>query len=226
MTFGMCRSFDSDGARAKPALLMAASTSDALASVWHAQAAEWARFVRTPGIDLSNERFNVPRLIELLPAPGRATLDVGCGEGRLGRRLVRLGHRVVGVDSSPDMVALAAESQEAVVADAGALPFDDGAFDLVTAFMSLMDVEDMPGAVREVARVLEAGGRFCFSIAHPTTPPAGSTSGWRTRRFALPTTSRSAAWTRRSSVTASGSGSPLSTGRSRRIRAHSRPRDS
>jgi SAM-dependent methyltransferase len=54
-----------------------------------------------------------------------------------------------------------------VVADAGALPFDDGAFDLVTAFMSLMDVEDMPGAVREVARVLEAGGRFCFSIAHP-----------------------------------------------------------
>jgi ubiquinone/menaquinone biosynthesis C-methylase UbiE len=138
-----------------------------LKDAWNAQAAEWARFVRTPDHDYVNERFNVPRLLELLPTPGRRTLDLGCGEGRLGRQLLRLGHRVVGVDSSPGMVALASESQDAVVADAAALPFEDGAFDLVTAFMSLQDMDDMAGAVRETARVLEGGGRFCFCITHP-----------------------------------------------------------
>jgi SAM-dependent methyltransferase len=138
-----------------------------LRDAWDRQADEWARFVRTPDADRTNERFNLPRLLDLLPPPGRATLDLGCGEGRLGRELVRLGHRVVGVDSSPRMVELASECHEAVVADAAALPFPDGSFDLVTAFMSLMDMDDMAGAVREVGRVLEPGKPFCFSISHP-----------------------------------------------------------
>jgi hypothetical protein len=67
-----------------------------LRDAWDRQAEEWGRFVRTPDADRTNERFNVPRLLDLLPPPGRATLD-----RRLGRELVRLGHRVVGVDSSP-----------------------------------------------------------------------------------------------------------------------------
>ena len=138
-----------------------------LAEIWHQQAGEWARFVRTPGHDRGNERFNLPRLVDLLPPPGRRTLDLGCGEGRVGRALVSLGYRVVGVDASPAMAALAAESQEAVVADAAALPFEDGTFDLVTAFMSLMDMDDPDAAIRETGRVLERGGRFCFCIAHP-----------------------------------------------------------
>jgi hypothetical protein len=37
----------------------------------------------------------------------------------------------------------------------------------VVAYLSLMDIEDMPGAVREAARVLERGGCFCFAIVHP-----------------------------------------------------------
>jgi len=41
-----------------------------------------------------------------------------------------------------------------VVGLAEARPFDDGAFDLVVAYNSLMDVEDMPVAVREATRVL------------------------------------------------------------------------
>ena len=138
-----------------------------LAEVWDEQADEWARWVRTPGHDRANTRLNVPRLAELLPPPGRATLDLGCGEGRFGRELLALGHCVVGIDSSAAMVALASESIDAVVADAAALPFADGAFDLVTAFMSLQDLDDLEGAVREVGRVLEPGGRLCFCIPHP-----------------------------------------------------------
>ena len=65
------------------------------------------------------------------------------------------------------MVALAAETLDALVADAAALPFADGAFDLVTAFMSLQDVDDLNGAMREAGRVLEAGGHLCFCVTHP-----------------------------------------------------------
>ncbi len=92
-----------------------------LREVWDAQAAEWGRFVRTPGHDHWYERVNLPRFLELMPPPGRATLDLGCGEGRVGPELAVRGHRVVGVDSSPRMVELA--RHEAVVADAAALPF-------------------------------------------------------------------------------------------------------
>ncbi len=148
-----------------------------LREAWDRQSTEWARFVRTPGHDRSF-RFNLACLLSLLPPPGRRTLDLGCGEGRVGRALIALGHRVVGVDASPGMVELAAESQEAVVADAAALPFKDGTFDLVTAFMSLMDMDDPDAAIRETSRVLEPGGRLCFCISHPLST-AGSFPGER-----------------------------------------------
>jgi SAM-dependent methyltransferase len=151
-----------------------------LHEAWDAQADEWARFARDPRGDRTNLHFNLPRFLELLPPPGRATLDLGCGEGRLGAELIRRGHRVVGVDRSPGMVEYARERHEAHVADAAALPFDDAAFDLVTAFMSLQDIQDMPGAVAEAGRVLEPDGRLCFAIVHPLNsaglPAAGFVS--------------------------------------------------
>ena len=138
-----------------------------LKDVWHAQAAEWARYVRTPGHDRINERLNVPTLAALLPAPPGRALDVGTGEGRFARELQRLGWNVVGADASPAMVELAGESVDAVVADAAALPFADASFDLVTAFMSLQDMDEPTLAVLEAARVLGRGGHLCFCIPHP-----------------------------------------------------------
>jgi SAM-dependent methyltransferase len=52
-------------------------------------------------------------------------------------------------------------------ADAAALPVEDGASDLVVSFMVLINVDDLEGVVREAARVLEPGGRFCIAITHP-----------------------------------------------------------
>ena len=134
---------------------------------WDSQAESWAAFARTPGHDFSHEEINFPPFLGLLPPAGRATLDVGCGEGRVGAELQRLGHKVIGVDSSQRMVELARERHEAIVADANSLPFADGAFDLVIAYMSLMNLDDMEGGVREAGRVLERGGRFCFAVLHP-----------------------------------------------------------
>lgn len=138
-----------------------------LKEFWDDQAGAWGRFARTPGHDVFHEELNFPAFLELVPPPGKATLDVGCSEGRVGAELQRRGHSVVGVDSSPQMVALASERHEAHVADAAALPFEDASFDLAVAYMSLMNFDDLEGAVREVGRVLAPGGRFCAALIHP-----------------------------------------------------------
>ena len=91
---------------------------------WESEAENWARFARTPGLDSAHADINLPALLELLPPPGRRTLDLACGEGRLGRLLASLGHRVVGIDAAPTMVRLAAtheDRQPALLADATAL---------------------------------------------------------------------------------------------------------
>jgi len=147
-----------------------------LRDFWDENADVWARFARTPHHDREHELVNLPSFLELLPPPGRATLDLGCGEGRIGAELVRRGHTVVGVDSSPRMVELARELHDAVVADAAALPFGDAAFDLVVAYMSLMNFDDLDGAVAEAARVLEPGGRLCASVVHPVVAAASHES--------------------------------------------------
>jgi ubiquinone/menaquinone biosynthesis C-methylase UbiE len=104
------------------------------------------------------------------PAPGRLTLEVGCGEGRVARDLARRGHTVVALDASPTLTAMAAAADPGgryVVGAAAALPFGDGCFDAVVAYNSLMDVADMPASVREASRVLAPGGRLCVCVTHP-----------------------------------------------------------
>ncbi len=58
-------------------------------------------------------------------------------------------------------------SIEVYLADAAKLPLPDAVADLAIAFMSLQDMDDMPSAISEAARVLKPGARFCFAIVHP-----------------------------------------------------------
>jgi SAM-dependent methyltransferase len=136
---------------------------------WEQEADNWVQWARAPGHDsywyVRDQFFQ-----HIVPPPGRLTLDLACGEGRVARDLRDRGHRVVGIDASPTLVRHAKEADSAthyVVADAAALPFPTGTFDLVVAYNSLMDVVDMPGAVKEASRVLERGGRLCISVTHP-----------------------------------------------------------
>jgi SAM-dependent methyltransferase len=103
-------------------------------------------------------------------------LDLGCGEGRLARDLTALGYRTAGVDISRAMIAAARDADPSgryEVANAAETPFADASFDLVTAFMSLQDMEDMPAAVAEAARVLRRGGCFGIAIVHPLNSAGG-----------------------------------------------------
>jgi SAM-dependent methyltransferase len=128
------------------------------------------RWARTPNHDHFYWRFIRPRLRELLPPPGRLTVDLGCGEGRLARELLVAGHTVLGVEASPRLAEAARDGDPAVdvvVADAAALPLADGAADLVVASMALLDVDDLEGTIAEAGRVLAPGGHLCFATAHP-----------------------------------------------------------
>src|SRR5215831_18745532 len=137
---------------------------DDLRSEWERHAVEWIAWARKPGHD-TYWLFHRDAFLELVPQPNGRTLDLGCGEGRVTRDLAALGHDVVGVDSSPTLVAAAREADhemELHLADAAALPFADASFGLVVAFMSLHDIDDLFGAVGETARVLVPGGRLCL----------------------------------------------------------------
>jgi len=140
-----------------------------LRAAWDDQAAAFVAWAREPNHD-SYWLFHRDLFLQLVPRPGRRTLDLGCGEGRLSRDLKALGHSVVGIDSSRTMVAAALDADpeiEVLLADAAALPFGDSEFDLVIAFMSLQDADDLEGAVGECERVLGTGGRLCLAIVHP-----------------------------------------------------------
>jgi SAM-dependent methyltransferase len=140
-----------------------------LRAAWEQNATGVIDWFRTPNHD-SYWLYHREQFFDLLPSPGRLTLDIGCGEGRLSRDLRAHGHTVVALDGSPTMVAAARQAEpgiEVVLGDAADLPFPDGYADLAIAFMSLQDIDDAARAIREAARVLEPGGRFCFAIVHP-----------------------------------------------------------
>lgn len=136
---------------------------------WEEQASNWIRWAREPGFD-TYWRFHREAFLGSLPPPGRLTLDVGCGEGRVTRDLRALGHRVIGFDPSPSMIAAARDADahgEYVEASASEMPLQDGSADLVISFMSLMDMDDMAGGVSEMARVLGRDGLLVAAVVHP-----------------------------------------------------------
>ncbi len=138
-----------------------------LRNAWEAEAENWVAWARD-GRD-SYWRFHAERFFELLPPPC-PTLDIGCGEGRLPRDLRARGYSVVGLDSSPTLIAHARAADpggDYRLADATALPMADASVELVTAFMVLHDTDDMPAAIREAGRVLAPGGHLCLAIVHP-----------------------------------------------------------
>ena len=144
---------------------------------WEQEADNWVRWARAPGDAYWYYRDSF--FDRIVPSPGRRTIEIGCGEGRVARDLILRGHRVTALDSSPTLLRYARNADPQgtyLLADAAALPFSDGAFDLAVAYNSLMDVDDMPGAVREVARVLSEEGRVCVCVTHPIND-SGSFAG-------------------------------------------------
>lgn len=150
----------------------AASWADGSTRSWESVAEDWT--VHADANDYRN-LFLMPRMLALAGNVAARRVDLGCGEGGYARELSRRGAAVLGVDGSPRLVQTAVERARRegsnatfLCSNASALRgVADGAFDLVLAAMSLMDVEDLESALREAFRVLVPGGRLVASITHP-----------------------------------------------------------
>ena len=73
---------------------------------WEQEAANWVTWTRKPGHD-PYWHYSPAFFQELVPPPGQATLEIGCGEGRVVRDLTARGHRTTGVDASSNLIAAA-----------------------------------------------------------------------------------------------------------------------
>jgi SAM-dependent methyltransferase len=152
------------------------------AESWEAIADGWAERVRT-GTDFARQYILDPAHLAMLgDVAGKRVLDAGCGEGRFARMLAERGAAVTGIDFSQRMIDLAQEAEERVPrgivyhqADmAGLKMLEDDGFDVAVAYLSIIDVPLYQEALKEVSRVLKAGGRFVFSLVHPCFCTPGS----------------------------------------------------
>jgi SAM-dependent methyltransferase len=128
----------------------------------------WSATYDQPGNPLIEvEEPVVRQILDRLP-PGRA-LDAACGTGRHAAYLAGLGHKVIGVDSSPDMLARAharVRRASLVSGDLHRLPVPDEAVDLVVCALALVHVPALAPALAELARVLRPGGHLVVSDIH------------------------------------------------------------
>jgi ubiquinone/menaquinone biosynthesis C-methylase UbiE len=128
------------------------------------------------------------------PSREADSLDVACGGGLIVAALAPHVRRAVGVDLTPAMLArareLAAErglrNVEFLEADAGALPFADGTFAVVSTRFSLHHMQDPLAVFREMTRVCARGGRIVVADMYASEEPAKAEAWNRLERMRDP----------------------------------------
>ncbi len=130
--------------------------------------------------------MDAPMLERVRLRPYRRALDVGCGEGRFCRMLKAEGITATGIDPTAALIDHARSLDpegDYRVEKAEALTFEDGAFDLVVSYLSLIDIPDVKGAIAEMARVLAPGGRLLIAnLASYNSAADANALGWTTLR--------------------------------------------
>ena len=117
------------------------------------------------------------------PLPPARALDAACGTGRYSRYLAERGHRVIGVDRSPAMLAKAREKlpgSEFREGDLEALPLASASVDLAVCALALVHLPEVGHAIAELARVVRPGGRVIISDVHPFVVLLGWQAQFRT----------------------------------------------
>jgi SAM-dependent methyltransferase len=153
-------------------------------SLWSARARDWAEL---------QERQHRPKYEDAIRrigiGPGRTVLDLGCGAGTFCRLAADAGASVTGIDAAAALVEIARErvpEGRFDVGDIQSLPYEDGAFERVTAFNSLQFVPEPPVALAELRRVTKPGAQIYILVwgrqehtdlvavmkaLHPLAPP-------------------------------------------------------
>ena len=134
---------------------------------------------------------------EMAPRGGERYLDVGCGTGDVTLEALRQAPaaRVVGLDPARGMLALAAAQAQAagpsgcpgfVMGDATRLPFADGSFDGVATAFCFRSIPQRLEALREMRRVLAAGGRLVILETGVPRHPLVRLGHWLYTHSAVP----------------------------------------
>lgn len=154
--------------------------------------ADWYNELLEQDPDSYQRKVILPNLLRLLKLQrGETVLDLGCGQGFFAREFWKAGANVIGVDISPELIALAQknlphDAQRSdhwlrfSVAPANQLPFiKDDSIDKVTLVMAIQNIEDIDGVFRECHRVLKPAGKMYLVLNHPTFRiPQGSSWGY------------------------------------------------
>jgi len=127
--------------------------------------AQWAPAYDEPGNALLElEQPVVWEILEGLPAG--PTLDAACGTGRHTARLAQLGHTIIGVDATPEMLEIARRKVPEAdfrIGDLRALPIDDASVDLVVCAIAVSHLPDLTPVFAEFVRVLRPNGHLVLS---------------------------------------------------------------
>jgi SAM-dependent methyltransferase len=109
--------------------------------------------------------------------PGERVVDLATGTGNAALLAARVGAAVTGVDVAPRLIDIARERAAGegvqasfVVGDVGALPFDDGSFDVAMSVFGVIFAADPSRVFAEMIRVLRARGRALLSVWMPAGP--------------------------------------------------------
>jgi len=167
---------------------MTSTTPVALPPNHHAAHAGFAGLTGlAAGLSMIPGRGAVGRLAADLTAvtPSDHVVDLGCGPGVAAREAARRGARVTGIDPAPVMLRLAARLSRSTSAitwregAAEAIPLADGAATVLWSIATVHHWRDLDAGLREVDRVLVAGGRFLV-IERRTRPGATglASHGW------------------------------------------------
>jgi len=125
-------------------------------AVWGARARDWA--------DLNEPAWRLVFQTALTKAgvgSGTRLLDIGCGAGGALALARQLGAEISGLDASENLIAIARQRLPGARLELGEmeeLPFEDSAFDVVTAINSLQFAGDPIRVLSEARRVLRTGG--------------------------------------------------------------------
>lgn len=126
----------------------------------------------------------LPNLLRLMDIKrGEKVLDLACGPGFFSKEFVRAGAKVLGVDISSELIAVAKESVkdgEFVVSNAEELPFiKNWSMDKVVIVLALQNIEHADKVIKECARVLRTGGTLHLVLNHPAfRNPKVTSWGW------------------------------------------------
>jgi SAM-dependent methyltransferase len=130
--------------------------------LWSARAADWAEVQEPqhhPKYEDAIQRLGI--------GAGRIVLDLGCGAGTFCRLAADAGATVTGIDAAPGLIEIARDGVPEGrfdVADIQSLPYENGAFDHVTAFNSLQFVPEPSAALDEVRRVAKPGASIYILV--------------------------------------------------------------